>query len=381
MEKLNDFLQSEHNSYNFQVVSSSGDAIIISIDSDYTFQVNLSNGKVSSSDDFLSDWVTIVNNPGKYTPDNIVELLSSCVRAYEKILGLDEVEESPLYKEGQQVFELENDNYDIKFVERIRISDEHMNDDLLLNCFAFLAPSNVAILGRVSKSWYKLTSNDLLWESFCYREAKHNNPRLLDQKLSLGDHESWKKKYIDEISWGTFCHWDQMSVGVVFDVSKSIATFENQGKAICTPSSHFTIEIERCIWMMYGYLNKTDLQQMMGVHGGVLDISNFNYGYLLYGNGGIDYGSHMGTKTLQGRSSQPIDWNGVKYTSGDVVGATHDKYTGEISFFKNGEMLGCAWDSEFEELYPYVIVSGGGVLKLLPTPKHLIPTHKYGSRH
>jgi hypothetical protein len=71
------------------------------------------------------------------------------------------------------VFELENDNHDIKFISRVRISPEDFNQDLLILCFSFLTPENTVTLCRVSKQWNKLIKkSNMLWKDYCTRFFK-----------------------------------------------------------------------------------------------------------------------------------------------------------------------------------------------------------------
>lgn len=63
----------------------------------------------------------------------------------------------------------------MKFVSRIRIREDEFNNDLFLNIFKYLKPKSIIILGRVSQSWRKLTSNETIWCEICKREKIKNS--------------------------------------------------------------------------------------------------------------------------------------------------------------------------------------------------------------
>jgi hypothetical protein len=363
---INDFLQGDSNTYNFKLVSIDENVATMSIDDDYQFQINLNTFQVSSNDEFLIEWVTLVNS---FHFVDVSSLLTQCVKSYDKFLGVEDVEESPLYIEGQQVFELENDNFDLKFVSRMRISEDDFNSDLLLNVFAFLTPQNTMILGRVSKLWYKLTSNETLWKQYFKDVAQQEGIEVRELDLDSLEGDSLKLKYGDYFSRsnGTIL-WDSTrhaAVSVTLDTTQKMATFNNQGKVIGFKSPHFTMKIVNCSWMMYGFVTETEMQSIVL---STLDTYDFSKGYLIYNSGGAAYGSHqqqsIGTGPLTG------------FVNGDTVGAYHDIIKGEIYMQVNG-VNNASWSGEYTELYPIVIVSGNATVELIETPKNLIPKSKY----
>jgi hypothetical protein len=156
--------------------------------------VCLANFHVSSSDEILQTWVEDVNRE-KY--DSFASLLGNCTNVYGKLMGVENHEKSPLYM-GQEVFELENDNHDIKFTTRIRISSDDLPDDLLIHCLSFLCPENTVSLSRVSKPWNILIKSDLLWREYCtntFNVSKLTENSWYEQFMKEAS-LSWKPRFV-----------------------------------------------------------------------------------------------------------------------------------------------------------------------------------------
>lgn len=165
MEEVKSFLENpEKNLFLFELKSVEDEKLTLSIDNSFEFSIK--DLKVSTSEDFLEEWSEKCN---KHNAKSLSELLKICTKEYGIVMDVED-KDSPLYK-GQDVFELENDNNDIKFVSRIRINTEEFNTDLLLNVFAFLTPENTLRLSRVCKSWKKLVQTDSLWKDYCKKEG------------------------------------------------------------------------------------------------------------------------------------------------------------------------------------------------------------------
>lgn len=162
MQDIIKFCQSDENLFSFVLKEEQKNKIKMEIQEMFEFELDFQNLKISSSDDTLNEFIEKVNSK---TYKNTTELLSQATKVYGDIFV---EEEKPLY-EGQDVFELDNDNNDIKFLERVRIKEEDFNSDLFLVVFEFLEPKNISILSRVSKKFYKLTNDQLLWKGICER--------------------------------------------------------------------------------------------------------------------------------------------------------------------------------------------------------------------
>lgn len=135
-------------------------------DFEFTFYMEGDVYYLKTSEDFLE---TICQNVNEKKVKDINLLLSTLTLEYEKEITSDLKEDSPLYK-NQDVFETENDNHDLKFVDRIRWNNEDFNMDIFLYVFEFLPPTHVFQLNRVSKEWKKLAEDEKLWETICKRE-------------------------------------------------------------------------------------------------------------------------------------------------------------------------------------------------------------------
>jgi hypothetical protein len=162
----------------------------------------------------------------------------------------------------------------------MRISEDDFNSDLLLNVFAFLTPENTAILGRVSKLWYKLTSNETLWKQYFKILGE-------DSDLDALEGDTMKAKYADIFSRiHNSVLWNPAKCGanITLDDTFKIATFANHGKAIGIKSAHFTMKVVDCGWMMFGFVTENDLDTIM-IHNHK-ETYDFQFGYLMHNGGG-----------------------------------------------------------------------------------------------
>lgn len=66
-----------------------------------------------------------------------------------------------------------------------------LSDPLLVHIFSFLPARNVAFVGRVSKRWYRITNDDIIWKKLFYRDWKIS--RLVAR---ANEKDSWKQEYI-----------------------------------------------------------------------------------------------------------------------------------------------------------------------------------------
>lgn len=166
MDEVKEFISNEEkNTYTIKVKEENEDRIILSIQDDFDFTFNTSNFQLSTEDDFLLELVEKVNS---LNLSDGFKILQECTKSYSKLI--DDDQESPLYK-GQDVFELENDNHDIKFVSRIRFKEEDFNSDLWVNVFEFLDVNSVLNASRVCKKWNKMCNQDSVWKKFCIMEG------------------------------------------------------------------------------------------------------------------------------------------------------------------------------------------------------------------
>lgn len=159
----------DKNLFHFTLRETDNETMVITIDSEFEFSINPKTLTVSSSEEFLADWINVLN-VNRMKSNSIEDLLVSCTKNYAILMGIDDLEESPLYSEGQQILELENDNFDMKFVDRIRLSQDDFNMDLLSTVFCFLYPRDTARFSRVCKSWSIICADDVLWKQYCNQD-------------------------------------------------------------------------------------------------------------------------------------------------------------------------------------------------------------------
>lgn len=178
---IEDYLNSEENIFSIQIKEKNEKKIIFTISDDFDFDLILQTLQITSQDEFLTELCQKVN---QNSLKNVVEVLKLVQKEYGNLMDPD----SPLYK-GQDVFDLDNDNNDIKFLERVRYKEDDFNSDLWLNVYLFLEPIHLLKLSRVSKQWLKLTRDEEVWKSICLREK-------LEAKSDL----SWRETYIEENS-------------------------------------------------------------------------------------------------------------------------------------------------------------------------------------
>src|SRR4051812_37059573 len=121
LEYLFSFIVSSENIYGFVVSSSNEKSPTVKMD-DFEFSLDLESLQITSTEEFLEAFVTKINILNSMT---IESLLDNIIREYEALMGvdtgIDDIDDIPLFKECQQIFELENDNFDMKFTDRIRL--------------------------------------------------------------------------------------------------------------------------------------------------------------------------------------------------------------------------------------------------------------------
>jgi hypothetical protein len=96
------------------------------------------------------------------TTSDPLELIQRVSDAYGDLFG----EKSPLYN-NQDVFELENDNHDMKFIERLRFSEDDINGDVFSKIFDFLPLGDLLTIRRVNKKFNHLATLGWIWKKFC----------------------------------------------------------------------------------------------------------------------------------------------------------------------------------------------------------------------
>jgi hypothetical protein len=152
---------SEKNPFGFMLVNSTLIALELTIDD---FQCSLHSDDsfyhIATEDDFL---FTFMNNFNVEKYMSLNDALLGLTTQYGK--QYDD-SSTPLYH-NQDVFELENDNHDLKFVDRVRFKEDDFNFDLFLFIFEFLSPEDIARLQRVSKAFHRIGMSDHLWIKAC----------------------------------------------------------------------------------------------------------------------------------------------------------------------------------------------------------------------
>lgn len=188
------FIQDEgKNIYLIQIKEQSLEKIMFTLQ-DYEFSVTIKEKKffVEALDDFLEDWMTKVNKKCDSTTD-ITELLQICTKEFGILIG-DEEEDDELIFESN----LENDNFDLKFVDRIRFGEDDFNPDLFVNIFEFLSGFYLIHFRRVSKLWKDLIEKDSLWESIIKKEKIESQAKMPLYKifiLNSRKYLKWNKIY------------------------------------------------------------------------------------------------------------------------------------------------------------------------------------------
>lgn len=179
------FLENEEkNIYEIELIEEKDDSIILSI-SHFNFLLKEEQDYfiLKTEEEFLLEICKKVNQKQFKSISSIFSLFNEYYS--------QEIEEKPLY-EGQDVFELENDNNDMKFLDRIRFKEEDFNSDLFIYIFEFLHPFEICKFQRISKKFYEIGEKDILWKKFCYDKLQK---------------KSWKLQYQYEISLLDF-KWD-----------------------------------------------------------------------------------------------------------------------------------------------------------------------------
>jgi hypothetical protein len=128
---------------------------------------------LTTPDESFGPFVSKVNLNSYST---IADLLRVCNSEYATFIGL--VDDSPvvLYT-GQDVYEEENDNHDLKFIERLRIDSTIFPEDLLTLILSFLDGTRVQSFSRVSKGWNKMINqNDGLWNEIWKNKSIGKDP-------------------------------------------------------------------------------------------------------------------------------------------------------------------------------------------------------------
>lgn len=185
MEEIKEFLTNEDkNIYTIRIKDEKEDFLSLSIQDDFDFTLNKQNYKLSTEDDFLLDMIEQINSLSLTDPSTI---LQQCTKEFSKLVDDVEKEDDVLYK-GEDVFELENDNNDIKFVDRIRYKEEDFNSDLFIYVFEFLDISSIAKTSRVCKKWNEMCSKDVIWKKFC----------IIERVTELTE-KTWKMEYFETL--------------------------------------------------------------------------------------------------------------------------------------------------------------------------------------
>jgi hypothetical protein len=418
------FADHDANHFNFSLKDSTSTTLTILIDNEFEFKIDVATLTVSIEDEeFLGSWAIDVNSSHHTTID---ELLHSCTKLYGKLMGLDDHEHSPLYK-GQEVFELENDNNDIKFVSRLRISPDDFNQDLLINCFSFLSPANCLMLSRVSKQWNKLIKSNILWRGYCgdiYGVSDLVEYSWLDQ---------FHYEYINFVKPKFVSEW--ISSGAKFDSKDPYVVSSLMGMVATTKSNHCTFAFEynqkpqtnvfggfgisTQIHAYFGLIPKKKLPKDFNL---TLPTSSPNFlqdGYWWYGSSGLLYSQNVngnsykapdlstssgstgfwfgatgstGGGTMGGTSVPPIGTgfsfgglggggsfgtqpNNTFSHVGQVIGVVYDVKKKTISFHLNGKDCGVAFENvDDEEFHPAIYCGHGGCrIKIHDTPKQYLP--------
>lgn len=184
-----EFLKSEKNLFDLKKLNDGKYTI-----SDFEFKLELNKDGIvifTTTEEFLEPIEKEMKNKKVST---IYQALEDVTKLYDRLMD-DENEESPLYK-GQDVFELENDNNDIKFIDRTRYSKDQFNNDIIFNILEFLSFYDLCRFSRVSKNWLKLTDSDLLWERLL-KVYKYEVVENLSIKKSFQEsHDGLVKKII-----------------------------------------------------------------------------------------------------------------------------------------------------------------------------------------
>lgn len=178
-------LNSDANVYNIKIITETNENITFSIQDEFEFIVKKLNFEASTKDDFIQEICEELNLK-KYL--KIEDLLSNFTKKYS--IMINDVE-SPLYK-GQDVFDDENDNHDIKFTSRIRFDLEKFNKDIILNLFFYLNYKDLVKLSLVCKEWYKLSHEELLWKNL----TKEENPFIQELGYRKSFIESFKTDHV-----------------------------------------------------------------------------------------------------------------------------------------------------------------------------------------
>ena len=248
---MENFLKNVRNPYGFHLISMDDSKATIKMD-DFEFTISTQTLRISSNEEFLETFVQNVNSANCQEFDALFERI---LKEYDVLMGIEDGGESPLYEEGQQVFELGNDNHDMKFTDRIRLNPDDFNMYLLLNVFEYLEPENTWKLSRVSKLWYSLTVNELLWKQYC---KKYNYEQ---------DCTSWKENYLLQYENTLKPKFDSMYTGrgVVFDETNTkILQCQNKGgKVFMTPSWDCTIEFNKATnYTMFGMCSQDEFEHI-----------------------------------------------------------------------------------------------------------------------
>jgi hypothetical protein len=127
----------ERNPFGFSCVHSSQSTYSFEIDG-FPFLLTCRNEifSISSQDDFLK---TFVSN---FNVNHVTDLEGALTLLTSEYSSLYDIEKSPLYN-NQDVYELENDNYDLKVFDRVRFREEDFNVDIYSLIFDFLEPIGI----------------------------------------------------------------------------------------------------------------------------------------------------------------------------------------------------------------------------------------------
>jgi hypothetical protein len=158
--EFSSFLENpEHNIYEFILRSIENSDHDFTVD-DFHFSIKKhdTSYEFETSDEFLLE----LNSSMIKTSSDPLELIQRISDAYGDLFG----EKSPLYN-NQDIFELENDNHDIKFIARMRFTEDDIHGDVFSKVFDFLPRSDLLSIRRVNKKFNHLATLGTIWKKFC----------------------------------------------------------------------------------------------------------------------------------------------------------------------------------------------------------------------
>jgi len=266
----------------------------------------LVNHQLSTEEDVLEEVCKKKINQ-KYLIDN-----SKILEEFSILYGntMDE-EEKPLYQ-GQDVFEDENDNYDLKFIDRFRITEETFHSDLFTHVFTFLTPFNLIKLGRVSKKWLKLSRLDIIWKINCSNIG-------IKEISDINESKSWYKEYLLKYSFSTIPNQVIVQIPPQFTTSTVPIYYK------CFTGNHLFFKSSK----KYAFGFSTNIHDIESVD---TVIYAFSEGELTKTNG------------LKGDKERK-KYHTSLIKDGDIVGVIYNPFKKTISFTVNDSNFGNAFEN------------------------------------